>query len=60
MKADMNRLLLSLPSKRPQTACVDGRDLRTHIGDFVHFDTAAQSEIGKRYAEKFFQLMKSP
>ena len=56
----MNRLLLSLPSKRPQTACVDSRDLKTHIGDFVHFDTAAQSEIGKRYAEKFFQLMKSP
>jgi len=60
MKADMNQLLLSLPSKRPHTACVDARDLKTHIGDFVHFDAAAQSEIGKRYAEKFFQLTKSP
>ena len=54
--ADMNRLLLSLPSKRPSTACVDARDLKTHIGDSVHFDTAAQNEIGRRYAEKYFPL----
>lgn len=55
-KADMNRLLLSLPTKRPHTACVDARDLKTHIGDRVHFDTAAQNEIGRRYAEKYFAL----
>jgi hypothetical protein len=55
-KADMNRLLLSLPSKRTGTACVDARDLKTHIGDSVHFDTAAQEEIGRRYAEKYFAL----
>lgn len=55
-KADMNRLLLSLPQKRPHTACVDARDLKTHIGDQVHFDTAAQEEIGRRYAEKYFAL----
>ena len=54
--ADMNRLLLSLPQKRPHTACVDARDLKTHIGDQVHFDTAAQEEIGRRYAAKYFAL----
>jgi len=52
----MNRLLLSLPQKRPHTACVDARDLKTHIGDHVHFDTAAQEEIGRRYAGKYLEL----
>lgn len=55
-KADMNRLLLSLPGKRPHTACVDARDLKSSIGDNVHFDTPAQNEIGRRYAEKYFTL----
>lgn len=54
--AEMNRVLLALPSRRPHTACVDARDLTTHLGDFVHFDTAAQEEIGRRYAGKFLQL----
>ncbi len=52
----MNRLLLSLPQKRAGTACVDARDLRTHIGDAVHFDTAAQEEIGRRYAAQYLAL----
>jgi hypothetical protein len=55
-KADMNRLLLSLPQKRPHTACVDARDLKGNIGDLVHFDTTAQNEIGRRYAAKYFAL----
>ncbi len=46
----MNEVLLSLPRKRPHTACVDARDIKTHIGDHVHFDTAAQEEIGRRFA----------
>lgn len=54
--ADMNRLLLSLQQKRPHTACVDARDLKTHIGDQVHFDTAAQEEIGRRYAAQYLEL----
>jgi hypothetical protein len=57
-KAKMNQLLLDLPSKRPHTACVDARDLKTHIGDNVHFDTAAQNEIGKRFAAKYSELTK--
>ena len=59
-KADMNRLLLSLPAKRPRTACVDARDLKGSIGDNVHFDTAAQEEIGRRYAEMYFALAAKP
>jgi hypothetical protein len=52
----LNGLLLSLPSRRPHTACVDARELKTHIGDSVHFDTAAQNEIGRRYAAKYLGL----
>ena len=55
-KAAMNALLLRLPTLRPHTACVDARDLVTHIGDFVHFDTAAQEEIGRRYAAQLVRL----
>lgn len=52
----MNELLLSLPKKRPHTACVDARDLKSNIGDNVHFDTAAQNEIGRRFAAKYASL----
>jgi hypothetical protein len=55
-KIAMNQLLLDLPSKRAHTACVDARDVKTHIGDSVHFDTAAQTEIGKRFAAKLNEL----
>lgn len=54
----MNDILLALPKSVPHTACVDARDLRTHIGDSVHFDTAAQNEIGRRFAAKLIGLMK--
>lgn len=57
-KVDMNRLLLSLPDKRSGTACVDARELTSHIGDSVHFDTAAQEEIGWRFAAKFLSLVR--
>ncbi len=54
----MNGVLLSLPESVPHTACVDARDLKTHIGDAVHFDTAAQNEIGRRFAAKFIEMTK--
>ena len=56
-KADMNRLLLSLPEKRPHTACVDAREVKSNIGDGVHFDTAAQEEIGRRFAAKYLAVI---
>jgi hypothetical protein len=67
MKADtdrqqrpaINTILLKLPELRPNTACVDARELKTSIGDGVHFDTAAQNEIGKRYAEQYRRLTSS-
>ena len=52
----MNEIQLALPKSVPHTACVDARDLKTHIGDSVHFDTAAQNEIGKRYAAKIVEM----
>ncbi len=56
-KAAMNQILLDLPSKRPITACIDSRELKSHIGDSVHFDTPAQNEIGRRYAAKINELL---
>lgn len=53
----INELLLALPTKRPRTACVNARDLKSSIGDNVHFDTAAQNEIGHRYARKYLELV---
>jgi hypothetical protein len=55
-KAGINQILLSLSQKRPHTACIDCRDLKTHIGDSVHFDTVAQNIIGQRYAETLLKL----
>ena len=54
----MNEILLALPKSVPHTACVDARDLKTHIGDNVHFDTAAQEEIGRRFAAKLLEMTK--
>jgi hypothetical protein len=58
--AAINKILLALPEKRPHTACVDARDLKGHIGDGVHFDTASQNEIGKRFAAKWVEIMNTP
>lgn len=52
----MNDILLALPKNVPHSGCVDARDLKTHIGDKVHFDTAAQDEIGRRFAAKFLEI----
>ena len=46
----MNTILLGLTQKRPHTGCVSATDLKGHIGDFVHYDTASQNEIGERFA----------
>lgn len=54
----MNEIQLALPKNVPHTACVDARDLKTHIGDAVHFDTAAQNEIGRRFAAKIIEMTK--
>lgn len=55
-RAAMNAILMALPMKRPQAGCVDARDLKGHIGDFVHFDTASQNEIGQRFGKIMIAL----
>ena len=52
----INGILMSLPDKVSNTACVDARDLKGHIGDFGHYDAASQEIIGRRYAEKYLKL----
>ena len=54
----MNEIQLNLAKSVPGSACVDARDLKTHIGDSVHFDTAAQEEIGRRFASEWMKLKK--
>jgi hypothetical protein len=57
MRTKMNELLLDLPNHRDNTACVDARDLKGHIGDSVHFDTTSLEEIGRRYAAEYLELI---
>ena len=54
----VNEILLAFPKSVPNTACIDARDVKTHIGDKVHFDTAAQNEIGRRFAAKMLEMTK--
>ena len=54
---EINADLLALPERLPFTACVDARDLKDgHIGDFMHYNTAAQEVIGARYATEMKRL----
>jgi len=55
---EINGILLGLPARRPKTGCVDARDLKGHIGDRIHYDTASQTIIGRRYAEALMDLSK--
>lgn len=55
--SEINKILLDLPSQREHTACIDARDLKEgHIGDGMHYDADSQSEIGRRYADAYFEL----
>ena len=56
MQKKMNLILLDLPNRTKNTACVDAREFKTNIGDKVHFDTAAQDEMGRRFAKEFLSL----
>ena len=59
--SEINDVFLKLPSMRTHTACVDARDLKDgHIGDYVHYNSEAQAVIGRRFAEKYLQLITSP
>lgn len=58
-KTLLNEALLALPNVCPGTACVDARDLKGHIGDKGHYNTASASEIGSRMAAKYGEIKKS-
>lgn len=57
-RAAINAILLNLPQRVPNTACVDSREFAKDIGDRVHFDTATQEKDGKRFAEKYREMEK--
>jgi hypothetical protein len=54
---EINQILLNLPDKRSFTACVDARDLTGHIGDRLHYNAESQRIIGKRFAEKYNEVL---
>lgn len=56
----INEALLALPKVRPHTAGVDARDLKDHIGDNVHYNTASANAIGARMAAKYLEMQKEP
>lgn len=51
---EINTILLNLGNDIGNYRCVDARDLKGHIGDYIHYNTASQEEIGKRMAEAYF------
>ena len=51
----VNDTLLKIPDRVPHTACVRSRGL-TCKRDQVHFDTASQRELGRRYAAEMIRL----
>lgn len=53
---EINEALLGLPGRVRNSACVDARDLSGHIGDFMHYNTGSQQEIGSRMAEAYLSL----
>ncbi|MDF1861003.1 MAG: sialate O-acetylesterase [Verrucomicrobiales bacterium] len=59
LRKSINEILLDLPNRIPGTAAVDARELKGHIGDFVHMDTPTQNEIGRRFARLYLKLPKT-
>jgi hypothetical protein len=47
--------LAKIPARVPHTGCASSAGL-THKGDQVHFDTASQRELGRRYAVEMARL----
>ncbi len=47
---DINTSLLNSENEIEDYHCVDARDLNGHIGDYIHYNTESQKEIGKRMA----------
>lgn len=54
----INKILLDLPNRIPQSACIDSRKFAKSIGDMVHFDTHTQHRHGQLYAAEYLELSK--
>ena len=53
----VNETLRRIPQRVKHTDCVDSTGLE-HKGDYVHFDSSAARELGRRYAEAMLCLQK--
>ncbi|GAB2799530.1 sialate O-acetylesterase [Rhabdobacter roseus] len=53
----INKILTEFPEKNPNVYVVSAAGL-TDKGDTTHFDAASARELGKRYAEKLWSILK--
>lgn len=51
----INQVISNLKHQIPNLDFVEAAEL-SHVGDSIHFDRAAQIELGKRYAGKYLEL----
>ena len=49
-------ILLDLPNRVPNSACIDSRGFARSIGDMVYFDAETQNRHGQLYAAEFLRL----
>jgi len=54
---EINSSLLNAGNVIGNYRCVDALDLSGNIGDNVHYNTASQQELGKRYAQVYFDMI---
>lgn len=52
----VDQALKTISDEDPSFCCVNTKDL-THRGDNLHYDTASQHELGKRYFEAFTKFI---
>ena len=55
--ATVNAGTVAAPERLPAAACVSAHGLE-HKGDRLHFSTAAQHELGRRYALAYLRLVR--
>lgn len=55
---EINDILLHAGDSISNYICIDARDLKGHCGDFIHYNTGSQQEIGKRYAQAYIDPTK--
>ncbi len=56
---ELNETLAKIPQTVPHAGCALSKGLG-HKGDQLHFSSAAERELGRRYAQEMLKLEKSP